>query len=542
MKNEVFEDVKSWCAISCPVEGLRFDARTLELIDSDRDGHIRTPEVIAAVEFMKSKGVSTEELFVLDPECGGKLSDVMSRQKDLASLEPSADEAKALADWEEKGRSAEVSVLGEKTAAAEASLAAVEKTIDGFFTPPADLPLVTEEPDAELPLYERINPGHAEAIADFAVKCVRPLCGEEVKTLSRTDWKRVKAAFSAYREWAGSKPVMNAVAKAELEEEERFLRYRMYLGEFLENYVTMDRLYDMDRWAVFQMGTLRIDGREMDLCFHVTSEAAHAALTGKSNCCVIYLKISRPAEKSSRLICAVVTAGAVAPLYVGRNGVFYDRDGKDWNAVVTKVVENQVSLAEAFWAPWKKLGAAVSGMVKKFLGDRQAAGERNLGAVTAVKLAQPQAQGNGAAAMASSIAAIGVGIGLAGAALASIMAAVRGFSWWQYPLAVVVALLVVSLPSVALTYFKLRRRDLGAVLNASGWAVNGKLLFSVRLGAGFTRCAKKACHGAVLLSVAAVVCVIVIASWCCTRCDKRGNGCCQVQSQTQETNNAQTGK
>ena len=54
----IFGDFKNWCAISCPVEGLRFDKRTLELLDSDGDGHIRTPEVVAAVEYMKAKGVS----------------------------------------------------------------------------------------------------------------------------------------------------------------------------------------------------------------------------------------------------------------------------------------------------------------------------------------------------------------------------------------------------------------------------------------------------------------------------------------------------
>lgn len=532
MNDETFADLKNWCAISCPVEGLRFDLRTLELLDTDHDGYIRTPEVIAAVEFMRSKGVSPEGLFVPDGKCEELLSKVISRQNDLAGIEPSADELKALSEWEEKGRSPEVSPLGENTAEAEAALSAVEKTIDGFFTPPEDLPLVTDEPDVELPLCERINPKFAEAVADFALKCVKPLCGEDVKSLSRMEWKRVKESFAAYRRWRISKPVMNAQAKAELEEEERFLRYRMHLGEFLENYVTMDRLYDKDRLAVFQMGTLRIDGREMDLCFHVESEAAHSALSGKSDCCVIYLKLSRPSEKTERGICAVVTAGAVAPLYAGRNGVFYDRDGKDWNAVITKVVENQVSLAESFWAPWKKVGAGISGSVKKFFGDRQSAGERNLGAVVAPK--NSSQNGNGAA-LASSVAAIGIGVGMIGAALASIMAAVKSFTWWQYPLAVALAILVVSLPSVALTYFKLRRRDLGAILNASGWAVNRPLRFSVSLAHSFTRCAKKSCRCVFWLSLAAIVCVFIIVGWSCLRCESSSGGCCEAKSQTQET-------
>ena len=478
--------------------------------------------MVAAVEYMESKGVTLEQLAVIDQECASKLEDVIARQKDLAALAPTAEEEKAFAEWAEKGKSSEVAVLGDDTKAAEAALAAVENTIDAFFTPAEDMPLVTEEQDVVLPLYERLNPKFADAIGDFAFKCVKPLCGEELKTLSRTDWKRVKSAFAAYRAWVAAEPVKNALAKAALEDEERFLRYRMHLLEFLENYCTMERLYSVDDMAVFQMGVLRIDGREMNLCFHVANEAQHSALAGKSECCVIYLKLSRPAEKAAGSICAVVTAGNVAPLYAGRNGVFYDRDGKDWEAVITKVVENQVSLAEAFWMPWKKLGAGIAGTVKKFLGDKQSAGERDLGALTAKipESAKGKQGSGGAAAMASSMAAIGVSVGLAGAALASVMAAVRGFAWWQYPLTVLMALLVVSLPSVALTYFKLRRRDLGAVLNASGWAVNRKLYFSVLLAQSFTKCAKRPCCRWVwwLLAVVAALAVVAVVWWRCRCC------------------------
>src|ERR1022692_1767639 len=42
-------DQKLWVALSCPVQGLQIDERTLTLIDSDGDGHVRPPEVIAAV-------------------------------------------------------------------------------------------------------------------------------------------------------------------------------------------------------------------------------------------------------------------------------------------------------------------------------------------------------------------------------------------------------------------------------------------------------------------------------------------------------------
>ena len=498
-------DRKEWTAISMPVKGVRFDSRMLELMDTDHDGRIRTPEVLAAIEFLKSKNVDLDSLFKRDEADDKALADNLGRQADLAKVPPSEADKAAIADWEAKGKTPEVAVLGNDTADAEAALASVEKVVDDFFTPPEDMPLVTEELDKELPLKEHLNPKYLEAILNFSAKCVIPLFGEKA-TLSRMEWKKVKDAFVAYRNWCSSRPVINAGAKDALVEVERVLRYKMGLLEFLENFTNMKRLYDVKQQAFYQTGFLRIDAREMNLCFHVDSEAAHSALAAKSKCCVIYLKLSRPSDKAERSICAVVTAGTVGALYVGRNGVFYDRDGKDWEAVVTKVVEAQVSLVEAFWSPWRKLGEGVSGLVKKFLGDKQKSAQSSLAAGT------HNAQ-SGGAAMASSIAAIGIGIGMMGAALASILAAVKGMGPAQIILSILAVITVVSLPSVILTWFKLRQRDIGAILNASGWAVNRPLHFTMKRARYFTVCPATPVWVRILY-VAIVLLVLGALGWC----------------------------
>ena len=46
-------DEKLWLALACPTHGLELDARTLDLIDTDKDGRIRPPEVLAAVAWAK---------------------------------------------------------------------------------------------------------------------------------------------------------------------------------------------------------------------------------------------------------------------------------------------------------------------------------------------------------------------------------------------------------------------------------------------------------------------------------------------------------
>ncbi len=55
-------DQKLWVALSCPVNGLEFDERTLALIDADKDGRVRAPELIAAVEWAAAQLNDVEQL------------------------------------------------------------------------------------------------------------------------------------------------------------------------------------------------------------------------------------------------------------------------------------------------------------------------------------------------------------------------------------------------------------------------------------------------------------------------------------------------
>ena len=57
-------DQKLWVALACPTRGLEFDTKTLELIDTDKDGRIRAPEIIAA-------GMSppAEAMLTIEPPC-----------------------------------------------------------------------------------------------------------------------------------------------------------------------------------------------------------------------------------------------------------------------------------------------------------------------------------------------------------------------------------------------------------------------------------------------------------------------------------------
>ncbi|MFN3587149.1 MAG: hypothetical protein ACK4UT_06575, partial [Moraxellaceae bacterium] len=56
-------DQKLWSALACPVTGLEFDARTLGYLDSDKDGRIRAPELLAAIEWTLKRLAEPEVLF-----------------------------------------------------------------------------------------------------------------------------------------------------------------------------------------------------------------------------------------------------------------------------------------------------------------------------------------------------------------------------------------------------------------------------------------------------------------------------------------------
>jgi hypothetical protein len=155
------------------------------------------------------------------------------------------------------------------------------------------------------------------------------------------------------------------------------------------------------------------------------------------------------------------------------------------------VVEAQVSLREAFWAPWAKIGNTISEQCKKFLSSKQDAAVAQVGeGATAAASAPKAAEAPNGAALASSVAALGVGIGMAGAAVGGLIGLVAGLPLWKVLAGVAAVILIVSLPSVILAWFKLRARDLGAILNAGGWAVNRPLTFSMGLARTFTRPAK----------------------------------------------------
>ena len=120
---------------------------------------------------------------------------------------------------------------------------------------------------------------------------------------------------------------------------------------------------------------------------------------------------------------------------------------------------------------------------------------------------------------------------LMGAAAASLITAIKGLHpWWMFFVALAAVVLVVSLPSMILAYFKLRRRDLGAILNASGWAVNREMRFSMKRALGFTKCPPCPCGAWAKWAVAAIGLVVILAWAICSCCCCREKSACEQRT------------
>lgn len=104
----------------------------------------------------------------------------------------------------------------------------------------------------------------------------------------------------------------------------------------LKNYITFVDFYDRteDLKAVFQAGTLYIDQRSCDLCLKVSDMPKHMQSAGLSGMFLMYCECRSKVKNETMTIVAAMTDGDVNDLREGKNAVFYDRNGLDWDATV----------------------------------------------------------------------------------------------------------------------------------------------------------------------------------------------------------------
>jgi len=386
----------------------------------------------------------------------------------------------------------------------------------------AAFPIARIEADRALPLDEAVNPAWAGALAQFRERVVAPLHGS-LRALDEATWQDIGQRFAAHAAWLGRKrgaavdPLGIERVRAILGDEsetriseliaqdtalegeanaiqgvDRLVHYHRHLHLLLSNFVSLRDFYTPGRKAIFQAGTLYLDGRSCELCVRVADVAAHSALAALSRTYLAYCDCRRRGGDERMTIAAAFTGGDSDNLMTGRNGVFYDRQGRDWDATIVKIIEHPISVSQAFWAPYKRVLRMISEQIEKFAGARAKAVES--GAAQGIAEVSAKAEAGKAAAappfdiakFAGIFAAIGLAIGAIGTALAAVVTGFLGLSWWQMPLAAGGLILVISGPSMLLAWLKLRQRNLGPLLDANGWAVNTLARINIPFGATLT--------------------------------------------------------
>ncbi|HEY6529906.1 MAG TPA: hypothetical protein VIZ65_14550 [Cellvibrionaceae bacterium] len=381
-----------------------------------------------------------------------------------------------------------------------------------------DFPLALVRADAQLPLIEGINPAWQAAMAGFVAEVINPLLGDGKTHLSFADWQQVKARFSAYEHWLAAEQAnsLNIVATDDLRvwaapewrasvedllaqdlamapavaafaEVKKILLLRQNLKKLLNNFVNFTEFYGTVGQAVFQIGTLYLDGRSCELCIRVEDVAKHATLAGLSKCFLAYCECTR-SDGVKMTIVAAFTAGDADYLLLGRNGIFYDRLGRDWDATIIKLIENPISIRQAFFAPYKRLIRFAEEQAAKSASAADPSGQALLS--KAFVPADPKAP----AAVRPKfdlgmLAALGVAVGGISTALGLLMQAFFGLGWLM-PLGFLGLIIAVSLPSMFIAWLKLRQRNLGPVLDANGWAINGHVKINIPFGHKLTQLAR----------------------------------------------------
>jgi len=391
----------------------------------------------------------------------------------------------------------------------------------------AAFPLAKVAARDSLPLSEGINPAWAERLSKFRDQAVRPVFGSEKDSLSAYEWVAIKEKFSAYRSWTGCQEgnpfekiglqrIREIIASqseqiiAELIEKDKALesaansvaalnkliRYYRDIYTFLNNFVSFHDFYNPKKKAVFQTGTLYLDGRSCDLCIRVGDVAAHSTLAQLGGTYLVYCECTRKGSSEKIKIAAAFTEGDSDNLMVGRNGIFYDRQNRDWDATIVKIVEHPISIRQAFWSPYKRFARMVQEQIEKVASARDKS--LDAGATGIITHVSAKAEAGKAAPVqpfdvgkfAGIFAALGLAVGAIGTAAASVITGFMGLEWWQMPLAFAGLMLLVSGPSMVIASLKLRQRNLSPILDACGWAVNTRARINIPFGSSLTTIAK----------------------------------------------------
>ena len=473
-------DEKLWAVLACPVSGLEIPDESLQHLDNNGDSKIHIADVMSAATWLCQ--------VLRDPQ-------VLFEGKAALALTDIADEA-LLAIATPLATDNVVTLEAVKAAIASATIEA-QSAPDAPYT--ADVIAAYKACKDAYAAYYQTAKLQALGLATLPADAAAPgLTEEQLVEMGKqiADYEAGKAAAEA----ANAAALANA--KAQYQPLEKLLLLCRDFVTLLRNFVSFQDFYahrskallgrgadNESPWAIFQAGTLVIDQRACNLCLKVNDMAKHNTQAPDSGMFLIYCNCKHHATGQTMQIVAAMTVGDIRNLKVGKNALFYDRQGRDWEAEVVKIIDNPISIGQAFWSPYRKLGDWISGLITKSAAEKE---NKSFAELTSKLQSTPKTTDKAAAPapfdiakFAGIFAAIGMAVGYIGSFLTSLATGVKSIAttaWWALPVAIISLLLVVSGPSMILAWMKLRKRNLAPLLNANGWAINADAIVNVLFG------------------------------------------------------------
>ena len=473
-------DEKLWTVLACPVSGLEIPDESLQHLDNNGDSKIHIADVMSAATWLCQ--------VLRDPQ-------VLFEGKAALALTDIADET-LLAVATPLATDNVVTLEAVKAAIAGATIEA-QSAPDAPYT--ADVIAAYKACKDAYAAYYQTAKLQALGLATLPADTAAPgLTEEQLVEMGKqiADYEAGKAAVEA----ANAAALANA--KAQYQPLEKLLLLCRDFVTLLRNFVSFQDFYahrskallgrgadNESPWAIFQAGTLVIDQRACNLCLKVNDIAKHNTQAPDSGMFLIYCNCKHHATGQTMQIVAAMTVGDIRNLKVGKNALFYDRQGRDWEAEVVKIIDNPISIGQAFWSPYRKLGDWISGLITKSAAEKE---NKSFAELTSKLQSTPKTTDKAAAPapfdiakFAGIFAAIGMAVGYIGSFLTSLATGVKSIAttaWWALPVAIISLLLVVSGPSMILAWMKLRKRNLAPLLNANGWAINADAIVNVLFG------------------------------------------------------------
>lgn len=400
-------------------------------------------------------------------------------------------------------------------------------------------PLAQPNPEEELHLEGAINPFYRDIFLRFVNEVARRICGEEWPgaSLSVAEWRQINQAFAAYEGWLQAKsggeveklgpdtlrdyvdgPLADRLRElikhdqligqdlSVVQDLEHLILMQRWFLELVNNFVSFHNLYDPEERALFEMGRMVIGGRVFNLNMQVKDINAHSKLAPNSGILLLYSEVTSDKPEETFYVVTPVTSRTLGRLAPERRGVLFDLQGRQWDTRVVKVVENPVSLWSAIIAPFVRLAQLIGKSFEKIVGSSEKQLESSVtqsftkvetgmktgiaqagqpppqapAAPAAADPAQPVATDSGGGARAWMLSG-SVAFAALGSSFAFIAKTLGAMGLTNILIALLVGLGIILIPTILIAWYKLRKRNLGSLLEASGWAINAQMRVTRRL-------------------------------------------------------------